>query len=54
MSVLPGIDSLEAWLSRGWRLLTARVSLSSQSATSYWVMFQMNSFPNESEYLPGS
>ena len=49
MSVLPGIGSLEARLIRGWRLLTARVSLSSQSATSYWVMFHTNSFPKASE-----
>ena len=37
---------------RGQYYLTTRVSLSSHSATSYWVMFQINSFPNESEYLP--
>ena len=50
-SELPGIGSLEASSIRGSRLLSTIVSASNQSATSYWVMFQINSFPNDSEYI---
>ena len=51
LSGLPGFGSLEARSIRGWRLLSVIVSASSQSATSYWVIFQMKSFPNASDNL---